>query len=95
MHTTKYALQSVQDGVGQRSVVADAPLELADAVFSEDPARLEFGTPSHATCGSKTKLSCDARNYTVVMSWMDPKQVVDLLSGMPRDMKSGCCSVQF
>ena len=73
---TKYALQAEQNCIAQRLGVVDAPLELADAVCSESLHALSLD-PFILPIAAKRNFLV-MREISVVVSWMDPRQVVDL-----------------
>ena len=83
VNATKYALQSEQDCIAQRLDVAETLQELADAVNSENLHALRLVDPFLLPVVARRNF-LSMREVSVVISWVDPKLVVDLFFGLPQ-----------
>ena len=83
MYATKYALQSERDCIAQRLDVAETLQVFADAVYSENLLTLRLVDPFLLPVVARRNFSV-MREVSVVISWMDPKLIVDLFFGLPQ-----------
>ena len=83
MYATKYALQSERDCIAQRLDVAETPQVLADAVYLENLHALRLVDPFLFPVVARRHFLV-MREVSVVISWMDPKLIVDLFFGPPQ-----------
>ena len=79
----KYALQSERDCIAQRLDVAETLQVLADAVYSENLHALRLVDPFPLPVVARRNFLV-MREVSVVISWMDPKLIVDLFFGLPQ-----------
>ena len=83
VYATKYALQSDRDCIAQRLDVAETLQELTDAVYSENLHALRLVEPFLLPVVAKRNFLV-MREVSVVISWVDPKLIVDLFFGLPQ-----------
>ena len=83
VYATRYALQSERDCIARRLDVAETLQELADSLFEENLHSLRLVDPFLLPVVAKRNLLV-MREVSVVISWMDPKLVVDLFFGLPQ-----------
>ena len=83
MYATKYALQSERDCIAQRLDVAETLQELADAVYLENLHAMSLVAPFFLPVVVRRNFLV-MREISVVVSWVDPKLIVDLFSGLPQ-----------
>ena len=83
VYATKYALQSERDCIAQRLDVAETLHVLADAVYSENLHALRLVDPFLLPVVARRNFLV-MREVSVVISWMDPKLIVDLFFGLPQ-----------
>ena len=83
VYATKYALQSERDCIAQRLDVAETLQELADAVYSENLHALRLVDPFLLPVVARRNFLV-MREVSVVISWVDPKLIVDLFFGLPQ-----------
>ena len=81
VYATKYALQSERDCIAQRLDVAETLQVLADAVYSENLQALRLVDPFLLPVVARRNFQV-MREVSVVISWMDPKLIVDLFFGL-------------
>ena len=81
VYATEYALQSERDCTAQRLDVAETLQELADSLFEENLHALRLVDPFLLPVVARRNLLV-MREVSVVISWMDPKLVVDLFFGL-------------
>ena len=82
-YATRYALQSERDCIAQLLDVAETLHVLADAVYSENLQALRLVDLFLLPVVAKRNLLV-MREVSVVISWMDPKFVVDSFFCMPQ-----------
>ena len=77
MYATKYASHC-----SNVTGAVDGPVELTDAVWSENLHALSFCAPIHSSSRGKTELSYDARNFRGHVRGWTQRLVVELFSSM-------------
>ena len=83
VYATQYALQSERECIAQRLDVAETLQVLADAVYSENLQALLLVDPFLLPVVARRNFLV-MREVSVVISWMDPKLIVDLFFGLPQ-----------
>ena len=83
VYATKFALQSERNCIAQRLDVAETRQVLADAVYSENLHALLLVDPLLLPVVARRNFLV-MREVSVVISWMDPKLIVDLFFGLPQ-----------
>ena len=81
VYATEYAIQSVRDCIAQRLDVAETLQELADSLFEENLHALRSVDPFLLPVVARRNLLV-MREVSVVISWVDPKLIVDLFFGL-------------
>ena len=91
VYATKYALQSERDCIAQRLDVAETLQELADAIFEENWHALRLVDPFLLPVVARRNLLV-MREVSVVISWVNPKLIVDLFFGLAPTWVGHACS---
>ena len=78
VYATEYALQSEEDCIIQRLDVAETLQVLPDVVYSENLQALRLVDPFLLPVVARRNFLV-MHEVSVVISWMDPKLIVDLL----------------